>query len=146
MNCPTCHAPIPDAAIQSEIGRRQNARRKTHVGPPKVLRPCPHCRARFGARELRAHKPQCPEKPSPGGRRLNYRQELYHEALMLMKMSAWPPALQEHMQQHEKEAVCGDAIACWVADWVRAADGAVSRRRSEDNDPAGPGGKERDDD
>lgn len=51
--------------------------------------------------------------------RLNFRQELRHDALMSMEMSGWPSELSEHLRQHDKESFCGDALSCWVADWVR---------------------------
>lgn len=42
-------------------------RRKRALVPSrqKVERPCPHCGRSFGARDLRAHKPYCTEKPVP---------------------------------------------------------------------------------
>ncbi len=52
-----------DEEILAEAGRR---RRAMVSGPtnPKVLRPCPFCKKKFGAREMRTHKPVCPKKPS----------------------------------------------------------------------------------
>jgi hypothetical protein len=59
-NCPNCEAPISDAWIIAERNRLLStgvARRA------KVLKPCPHCKKRFGARELRAHGPRCAKNP-----------------------------------------------------------------------------------
>ena len=48
---------IPDTEFYSEAGRRrQRLRKEDHGGRPKKLKPCPKCGAKFGARELRAHK------------------------------------------------------------------------------------------
>jgi hypothetical protein len=44
--------------------KRKRAERTTQPRP-KVERPCPHCGLLFGARELRAHKPQCTKKRPP---------------------------------------------------------------------------------
>lgn len=44
----------------SKIAAAMSRRRKTFSGGrPKTLRPCPHCGAEMGARELKAHKPHC---------------------------------------------------------------------------------------
>ena len=43
----------------AEIGRAMNALRKTRgagSGRPKVMRRCPTCKTKLGAREMRAHK------------------------------------------------------------------------------------------
>jgi hypothetical protein len=53
---------IPDEQFQSEAGRRRGTSSSRRA---KVLRPCPKCGAKFGARELKAHLPQCdPERNS----------------------------------------------------------------------------------
>jgi hypothetical protein len=45
---------------KSEIGRAMAKLRKIHGGGcPKIIRECPHCAAKFGTAELRAHLPQC---------------------------------------------------------------------------------------
>lgn len=42
---------------KAELGRALNALRKTHAGGrPKVLRKCPNCGMKLGARERRAHR------------------------------------------------------------------------------------------
>lgn len=47
----------------SKAARALNLRRRTYGGGrPKKLRPCPHCGARFGAVEFRAHLPRCPAR------------------------------------------------------------------------------------
>lgn len=47
-------------AQKSEIARALAALRKTHAGGrPKRMRRCKKCGERFGAREMRAHIPQC---------------------------------------------------------------------------------------
>ena len=56
-------ATIPDEVLQSEYSRRASLRREVFAGGrPVVLRPCPHCKGKFGAAELRRHRPVCPKK------------------------------------------------------------------------------------
>lgn len=44
-----------------------------------------------------------------------------HLEVMNMKMSDWPPELRAYCQEQSKVyGFCGDAAACWVADWLRA--------------------------
>ena len=61
MNCPTCKAPIPDAAIASEIGRRSSARRKNRRGgrvPSCLCGTCLKCKWRLKTARYRAKKKQ----------------------------------------------------------------------------------------
>lgn len=52
--------------------------------------------------------------------RLNKGQYKRHCDLMKTPMNQYPPKLQEYMKiESEKSGVCGDAIACWVTDYVR---------------------------
>lgn len=52
---------VPDGVLLPESARRLRARQP--VAPrAKVLRQCPHCLQAFGARELRAHLPACPNR------------------------------------------------------------------------------------
>jgi len=44
-----------------EAARLLAARRK-RAGRKKVLRPCPTCGQKFGAREMREHLPSCPSR------------------------------------------------------------------------------------
>lgn len=54
---------IPDADFNREWVRRLNLRRDpSKAGRKKELRPCPHCRKKFGGRDLRKHIPQCDAK------------------------------------------------------------------------------------
>jgi hypothetical protein len=58
-NCPYCKHELSDdwiKAAHSRIAGRQGGR-------PRVLRPCPYCRKKFGARDLREHIPQCDKVP-----------------------------------------------------------------------------------
>ena len=41
------------------LGRKGGLAARGRNGRPKVLRPCPNCRQKFSARELRAHVPRC---------------------------------------------------------------------------------------
>jgi hypothetical protein len=61
FRCPHCNRSIAPGPLKSYVGKMYN-RLHTPTGPPKVLRPCPFCRKKFGCDELRAHKPQCPKK------------------------------------------------------------------------------------
>lgn len=47
-----------DTEIATEHGKRMRAKQ---AEPPraKVIRPCPRCGVKFGARDLRAHLPTC---------------------------------------------------------------------------------------
>jgi hypothetical protein len=53
---------IPDDVLTRERNRRISAQREM---PPraKVMRPCPWCGWRFGARDLRKHVPVCSKSP-----------------------------------------------------------------------------------
>jgi hypothetical protein len=55
---------IPDDVLWAEVGRRRVAVRPADSGhgKPKVLRPCPDCGIKFGAREMKAHRPRCPKR------------------------------------------------------------------------------------
>ena len=55
----TLWSQIPD----SELKRLYRARFPHSGGRPKLERPCPHCKAPFGARALQAHIPRCPARP-----------------------------------------------------------------------------------
>jgi hypothetical protein len=62
IKCPRCHSLLQEAFLRSAVGRMNN-RLHTPTGPRKVLRPCPFCNKKFGARDIRVHKPRCPKKP-----------------------------------------------------------------------------------
>ena len=52
---------VPDQMLFQEAGRRRRSRVvNLSGGRPKVLRPCPVCKVKMGARELLRHK--CPRK------------------------------------------------------------------------------------
>lgn len=52
---------VPLEMLMSELGRRRSELRKTHApGGRKLLKPCPECGLKFGVREMRRHKPDCP--------------------------------------------------------------------------------------
>lgn len=56
-NCPHCKNKLSDAwikAAHSRVAGRQGGR-------PRLLRPCPFCKVKFGGRELREHIPRCGE-------------------------------------------------------------------------------------
>jgi hypothetical protein len=61
--CPHCRRPLPAKFLRSAAGKIYN-RLRTPTGPPKVLRPCPFCRKKLGAREMRLHMPRCPKRSS----------------------------------------------------------------------------------
>lgn len=52
---------VPDEDLTREYMRRHNLRRDTSklTGRAKVLRPCPICSEKFGAREMQGHIPEC---------------------------------------------------------------------------------------
>ena len=57
--CPFCRAALSDEwvkAAHSRVAGRAGGR-------PRVLRRCPFCREKFGARALREHAPVCEENP-----------------------------------------------------------------------------------
>jgi hypothetical protein len=45
----------PVAILRSAVGEDEQS--ATHAHPPKVLLPCPCCNKKFGARDIRVHKP-----------------------------------------------------------------------------------------
>ncbi|MGD0445617.1 MAG: hypothetical protein ABSA39_16910 [Edaphobacter sp.] len=54
---------MPTKKQISEAARALAAKRKTFAGGrPPILQPCPWCRVKFSATELRAHRPRCPQK------------------------------------------------------------------------------------
>jgi hypothetical protein len=55
---------VPDDVLLSESARRLRMR-QVDAPRPKVLRPCPYCLQSFGARELRDHRPICPNRHNP---------------------------------------------------------------------------------
>ena len=64
-NCPHCKHALSDAWIKtahSRVAGRQGGR-------PRVLRPCPFCREKFGSRALREHVPRCPKVAKRSGDR-----------------------------------------------------------------------------
>ena len=70
IECPACHKPLSRDFLHSAVGRLNNSLRRTRASRPKVLRPCPYClKRRWGASELRGHKPQCQENPKWKARR-----------------------------------------------------------------------------
>ena len=51
---------------------------------------------------------------------LNSEQYDKHCRLMGMKMSKWPDSLYNHVKQEtQRVGVCGDAVACAVASWLK---------------------------
>jgi hypothetical protein len=43
-----------------------------------------------------------------------------HYDMMKMKMNEWPQTLRDYCQAQSKQyGFCGDALACWVADWLK---------------------------
>lgn len=46
---------------RSELARRQAAQRRSFK--PKVMHACPWCSQEFGFRDLRSHRPNCPQNP-----------------------------------------------------------------------------------
>lgn len=58
-NCPHCKHELSDDWIKAAHSRVAGRR----GGRPQVLRPCPYCREKFGARDLREHIPQCDKAP-----------------------------------------------------------------------------------
>lgn len=51
---------------------------------------------------------------------LDEEQYVIHKKLMRIPMKDWPTELTNYVKTtHGKDAICGDAIACWVAEWVR---------------------------
>lgn len=54
---------IPNDVFWPEVGRRRSEASEGG-GRPKKLQTCEHCGLEFGAREMRAHKPQCLKRPS----------------------------------------------------------------------------------
>src|SRR5437868_2303453 len=58
-NCPYCKHQLSDDWIKAAHSRVAGRR----GGRPRVSRPCPYCREKFGARELREHVPRCDKSP-----------------------------------------------------------------------------------
>ena len=52
---------IPEPEFVAERNRRI-ANSRSSPPTPKKMRPCPYCSKEFGARDLRAHIPRCPQK------------------------------------------------------------------------------------
>lgn len=51
---------------------------------------------------------------------LNKKQYAEHCELMATQMSEYPQKLKDYIERESKKyGACGDAIACWVADYVR---------------------------
>lgn len=45
---------------------------------------------------------------------------LLHEVLMKTPMNMLPQSLGDYLnRKHTGDAICGDALSCWVADWIR---------------------------
>jgi hypothetical protein len=52
--------------------------------------------------------------------RLNAEQYKIHKKLMATNMDVWPEILKKYLSKnHGKDMFCGDALMCWVADWIR---------------------------
>ncbi len=52
---------------------------------------------------------------------------LLHEILMKMPMLEHPESLTDYLnEKHRGDAFCGDAFACWVADWIKSSRKTVS--------------------
>jgi hypothetical protein len=52
---------------------------------------------------------------------LNARQYKIHKKLMAINMDKWPEPLKKYLsEKHGKDMFCGDALMCWVADWIRS--------------------------
>ena len=51
---------------------------------------------------------------------LDTRRYAVYRKLMSLPMNQWPEEADSYIRTaHGKEPVCGDAIACWVAEWVK---------------------------
>src|SRR5437667_3526052 len=57
--CPHCKHELSDDWIKAAHSRVAGRR----GGRPQVSRPCPYCKEKFGARELREHIPRCDKAP-----------------------------------------------------------------------------------
>ena len=54
---------IPSDVLYAEVGRRRVAGRDPeNAGRPPIMRACKWCKEKFGAREMRAHVPNCPKR------------------------------------------------------------------------------------
>jgi hypothetical protein len=52
---------------------------------------------------------------------LNAEQYKIHKKLMTINMNLWPKPLKKYLsEKHGKDMFCGDALMCWVADWIRS--------------------------
>ncbi len=59
--CPHCNRALSDEwikAAHSRVAGRAGGR-------PRILRGCPFCKEKFGAREFREHLPRCEKNPHP---------------------------------------------------------------------------------
>ena len=58
-------ATIPDGVLQSEVGRRRNAKRMTHGGGrPPTMKRCAACGREMTSTELRRHARACVPRPA----------------------------------------------------------------------------------
>lgn len=61
MNCPHCHKRISEVSLLSAAA--SIIRGRGGYAAPKKLSPCKWCGELKGARDLRDHKPVCPQNP-----------------------------------------------------------------------------------
>jgi len=66
LECPNCGYLIPARMVVKAGGKLAAALRARRAGPPKLKRPCPHCGALKGCRDLRRHLPRCRKNPRRG--------------------------------------------------------------------------------
>jgi hypothetical protein len=75
LACVGCGTPLKDMdrkALRALAGHLLSVTRTADMvrGKEKVLRPCKWCKKKFGAVEMREHRPKCPKRPktAPVGR------------------------------------------------------------------------------
>jgi len=60
-----------------------------------------------------------------------------HRDIMSMKMNEWPESLKTYCQgESKKYGFCGDALACWVADWLKAGNVVVEPPETPEDEEA----------
>jgi len=97
----------------------------TPTGPPKVLRPCPFCRKKFGTRELREHKPRCPKKPARASRSILRIRASVKNAETQLLLIAEDIAREAHAGQTEEST--GDSYIKHVERVVDLVEGAEAK-------------------
>jgi len=52
---------------------------------------------------------------------LDAQQYNIHAKIIATNMGQWPKLLKKYLKkEHGKDMFCGDALMCWVADWIKA--------------------------